>query len=76
MQSINYTKTFYIIKALGKAKNAFKLNYNSKYLIKSSKLPRKRLRTARQMTLLFQYRRKYILALTLDVDFNYRRSVI
>ena len=45
MQSINYIKIFYIIKVLGKAKDAFKLNYNSKYLIKSSKLPRKRLRT-------------------------------
>jgi len=46
MQSINYIKTFCIIKALGKAKDAFKLNYNSKYLVESSKLPRKRLRTA------------------------------
>ena len=53
MQSINYIKTFYIVKALGKAEDAFKLNYNSKYFIKSSKLPRKRLRTVWQMTLLF-----------------------
>ena len=47
MQSINYTKTFYIVEALGKAEDAFKLNYNFKYLVKSSKLPRKRLKTAR-----------------------------
>jgi len=45
MQSINYIKIFYIIKALGKTKDAFKLNYNFKYFIKSSELPRKKLKT-------------------------------
>ena len=76
MQSIDYMKIFCIIEALGKAKDAFKLNYNSKYLVESSKLSRKRLRTAWQMTLSFQYGRKYVLALTLDTDFDYRRGVI
>ena len=39
-------KTFYIIEALSKAKDAFKLNHNSKYLVEFSELPKKRLRTA------------------------------
>ena len=76
MQSIDYTKTFCIVEALGKAKDAFKFKHNSKYLVESTELPRKRLRTARQTTPSFQYGRKYVLALTLDADFDHRRGVI
>ena len=46
MQSINYTKIFCVVEALGKAEDAFKLNHNSKYFVESSELPKKRLRTA------------------------------